>query len=103
MAQPRTIHLSTQQEQELTWVRDHHEKAYLRERAAAILKVAAGRSMVQVSLHGLYKPRQYETISRWITRYEQEGLAGATGASRTRAQARFFPLQVSTRNWGELT
>ena|SRR6266566_3035517 len=76
MAQPRTIHLSTQQEQELTWVRDHHEKAYLRERAAAILKVAAGRSMVQVSLHGLYKPRQYETISRWITRYEQEGLAG---------------------------
>lgn len=52
MAQPRCIHLTAEQVAELEWVRDHHQKAYLRERAAAILKVASGRSMLQVALHG---------------------------------------------------
>jgi transposase len=76
MAQPRQIHLTVEQAQELTWVRDHHEKAYIRERAAAILKVASGHSMLQVALHGLLKPRRYETIGEWITRYEHDGVQG---------------------------
>lgn len=76
MAQARQVELSQEQEQELTRVRDTHEKAYMRERAAAILKVAGGRSMLQVAKHGLLKPRRYETVSEWISRYEAEGLDG---------------------------
>ena len=48
MAQPRCMHLTAEQAQELQQVRDHHKKAYMRERAAAILKVASGLSMLQV-------------------------------------------------------
>jgi hypothetical protein len=76
MAQPRCIHLTAEQAEELQWVRDHHQKAYMRERAAAILKVASGLSMLQVALHGLLKARRYETISEWISRYEQGGVPG---------------------------
>jgi hypothetical protein len=64
MAQPRRIHLTTEQAKELVWVRDHHEKAYMRERAAAILKVAGGLSMRKTALHGLLKARRYDTKSR---------------------------------------
>ena len=55
MAQARCMHLTAEQTAELEWVRDHHQKAYMRERAAAILKVASGLSMLQVALHGLLK------------------------------------------------
>lgn len=91
MAQPRQIHLTVKQTQELTRVRDHHEKAYLRERAAAILKVASGQSMLQVALHGLLKPRRYETISEWITRYEREGLQGLQMHPGRGRKPAFFP------------
>ena len=60
MAQPRCIHLTAEQAEELRWVRDHHQKAYMRERAAAILKVASALSMLQVALQGLLKPVQAE-------------------------------------------
>ena len=76
MAQPRCMDLTAAQAEELQWVRDHHQKASMRERAAAILKVASGLSMLQVALHGLLKPRRYETISEWISRYERGGVAG---------------------------
>ena len=76
MAQPRCIHLTAAQTEELQGVRDHHKKAYMRERAAAILKVASGLSMLQVALHGLLKPRRSDTISQWISRYEGGGIQG---------------------------
>ena len=76
MAQPRCIHLTAAQTEELQGVRDHHKKAYMRERAAAILKVASGLSMLQVALHGLLKPRRYDTIGQWISRYEEGGVQG---------------------------
>src|SRR5438270_9425032 len=94
MAQPRCIHLTAAQTEELQGVRDHHKKASMRERAAAILKVASGLSMLQVALHGLYKPRCYETISEWINRYEAEGVAGLqvqTGRGRKPA---FSPVHA---------
>ena len=76
MAQPRCIHLTAAQTEELQGVRDHHKKAYMRERAAAILKVASGLSMLQVALHGLLKPRRSDTISQWISRYDEGGVRG---------------------------
>ena len=44
MAKARQVVLTPEQERELIWARDHHQKAYLRTKAAAILKVARGAS-----------------------------------------------------------
>jgi transposase len=76
MAHPRQVTFRPEQEAELQWIRDHHPKPYLRERAAAIIKVAAGQAQREVATHGLYKRRARTTISEWISRYEQEGLDG---------------------------
>jgi hypothetical protein len=37
------VELKTSQRETLAEMRDHHQKAYMREKAAAILKVAAGK------------------------------------------------------------
>ena len=85
------VSLSEQQRKELETARDRHPKAYIREAAAAILKVAAGQSARQVARQGLLKVRDEETISGWIRRYEREGLAGL-GVRRGRGRkAVFFP------------
>jgi hypothetical protein len=100
MAQARCIHLTAEQAEDLEWVRDHHQKAYMRERAAAILKVASGLSMLQVALHGLLKPRRYETISAWISRYEQEGIPGLQMQAGRGRKPAFSPCARPTRGGG---
>jgi transposase len=57
-------------------MRDHHPKAYLGERAAALLKVEAGASIQAVADRGLLHQREWETVSAWVKRYEQEGIGG---------------------------
>jgi hypothetical protein len=47
-----------------------------RERSAAILKIAGGRSPHWVALHGLLQPRDPDTIYAWLNRYETMGLEG---------------------------
>jgi transposase len=76
MAKARQVVLTAQQKRELMWARDHHQKAYLRTKAAAIIKVAAGQAMRQVAEHGLLKSVKEEVVSDWIDRYESEGLSG---------------------------
>lgn len=76
MANPLEIALSHQERQELETARDRHTKPYMRERCAAILKIADGQSGHQVALQGLYKPRQPDTIYDWARRYQDEGLSG---------------------------
>jgi len=56
-------------------MRDHAQKAYLRERASAILQVADGRSARWVAMEGLLRPRQPDTVCEWLNRYEAEGIA----------------------------
>jgi hypothetical protein len=68
--------LSEEQVKELTWTRDHHAVAYLRVKAAALLKVAQGESVSQVACSGLLKPVDRHTIKDWIIRYQQDGLSG---------------------------
>ena len=58
MVQSYKLVLTTEQLGELEWARDHHSKPYVRERAAAILKVAEGQSIRQVALNGLLKRRE---------------------------------------------
>ena len=91
MAQRREVRLSPEQTKELEQTRDHHRLAYLRERAAAILKVAEGKAVREVANNGLYKPRRRETVSEWITRYQQEGLAGLRVRSGRGRKPAFSP------------
>jgi hypothetical protein len=71
------ITLSEQQRAELLQARDHHPKAYVREKAAAILKIVEERlPALQVAQQRLLKRRDDNTVRSWLRRYLQGGLAG---------------------------
>lgn len=76
MAQRRTLQLTNEQEQELVQLRDQTKHEYVRERCAALLKIAAGQSAHWVAQHGLLKPRDPDTVYNWLNIYEAEGIAG---------------------------
>jgi transposase len=76
MALPFRLELSQEQERELEQAVKHARRAYVRMKAAAILKVKRGHSMRQVALHGLLHPVAEETVRKWINRYLTDGLAG---------------------------
>jgi hypothetical protein len=70
------VELSARQRAELEAIRDRHARAYLRERAAAVLKVAAGATLTEVGEHGLLKRHEPETVHGWISTYLTHGVAG---------------------------
>ena len=72
----RTLTLSPKQRDELVWHRDHDPKPYIRERAAALLKVADGASPNGVARQGLFKRRDPDTVYTWLNWFQAEGLAG---------------------------
>jgi len=76
MPVPLQLNVTPAERDALEKVRDTHPKAYMRERAAAILKIADGRSGLQVSREGLLKVRDPDTIYRWVQRYLADGIAG---------------------------
>jgi transposase len=75
----RTLELTASQCQELIEHRDHDPHPYVRERCAAILKIADGQSAHAVACHGLLKPRDPDTVYSWLNHYEQAGLDGLLG------------------------
>jgi hypothetical protein len=85
------VTLTAHQQQELEQARDNHPKPYVREAAAAILKVAAGQSARQVALFGLLRPRDPESVSGWIERYQQSGIKGLLVSDGRGRKAAFFP------------
>ena len=80
----RTFTLDDEQRLALEQMRDRHPVPYLRERAAALLKVADGMSPHAVARHGLLKPRRPDTVYAWLNAYEQDGLAGLVQKPRRR-------------------
>ena len=87
----RLFSLSDAERTTLTELRDHGPHAYLRERAAALLKVDAGMPAARVAKEGLLRPRKPDTIYAWLDRYLVDGLAGLwMQAGRGRKPA-FFP------------
>lgn len=91
MPNPLQVELNQTERNELEQLRDHGEKAYIRERAAAILKVADGMSASQVARDGLLKQRKYQTVCEWVTRYRQEGIAGLYIKAGRGRKAAFSP------------
>jgi hypothetical protein len=79
MATQRTVTLSWAQRRELEQARDHDPRPYVRERCAALLKIADGTSAHAVARHGLLKARDPDTVYTWLGYYLADGLAGLTG------------------------
>jgi hypothetical protein len=81
MARPLQVNLSEKQREELIDVRDRHEKPYMREKAAAVLKVAGppgekGQSARQVARSGLLRKRSPKAVRGWVHTHKEEGIEG---------------------------
>ena len=88
----REVRLTSEAREELEQIVRHDPKAYRRERAAAILKVAGGEVAYQVALRGLLVRRDPDTVYGWLDRYLTDGVAGLTIApGRGRKPAGFPP------------
>ena len=68
--------LTQEQEAELVRARDHAPQPYLRERAAVLLKIAAGQSIRRAAATGGLKPHHRDSVCGWVARYQTEGLVG---------------------------
>jgi hypothetical protein len=70
----RTLELTHAQRLDLLQYRDHDPRPYVRERCAALLKIADGQSAHAVARHGLLKPRDPDTVYEWLNLFERFGL-----------------------------
>jgi len=73
MPDRRTFSPTPEQEAYLVRVRDRDPRAYLRVRAAALLKIASGQSPHAVARHGLLKPTHPDTVYRWLDDFIRDG------------------------------
>ena len=85
------LFLTSEQRDELVALRDAAAKPYLRERAAALLKIADGQAAAAVARTGLLRPRQPDTVYRWLARYRAEGAAGLADRSGRGRKPAFSP------------
>jgi Helix-turn-helix domain len=76
MPKRRYLVVSAEARAELVAVRDHDAHPQMRERAAALLKIADGMSPHAVAQHGLLRRRDPDAIYGWMNWYETEGIAG---------------------------
>ena len=79
----RALVLSKAEQLTLEQARDHHPLAYVRERAAALLRISAGQAAYHVAITGLLKPRDPDTLYHWLNLYEQRGIAALRLPRRT--------------------
>ena len=96
----RTLILTEAQRQELLQLRDHDARPYVRERGAALLKIADGHSPHRVARHGLLKPSFIPPIEirelRELTRYRQSLIRQqATVANRIQKIAESGNIKLS--------
>jgi transposase len=76
MAKRHTLDLTDEQKNILCQLRDNGGPAYLRERAAAMLKIASGMSPHKAALSGLLKKRKPDTVYSWLSRFREQGIQG---------------------------
>lgn len=76
MARRRTLTLTNDARNELLAYRDHHPSPQVRERCAAMVKIADGHAPHWVAKHGLLKERDPDTVYKWLNSYEVKGVAG---------------------------
>jgi hypothetical protein len=72
----RTVPLTREETEALVHARDHDPRPDVRERCAAVLKVAAGEHAHAVARHGLLRPRHPDPVYSWLDLYAAAGLEG---------------------------
>ena len=70
----RTLILTPQQRPPLTDHRDHDQRPYVRERCAALLKVADGLCPHAVARSALLRPPDPHTLYFWLDLYKVGGI-----------------------------
>jgi hypothetical protein len=85
------LELSTSEREELEGVRRHDARPYMREKAAALLKIADGQTASQVAEHGLLQTHDPDIIYRWLKRWQTEGVAGWVVKKGRGRKAAFSP------------
>ncbi len=90
----RPFALTRTERETLEQLRDHGPKPYLRERAAALLKVDAGLPAARVAREGLLRPRKPDTIYAWLDRFTEHGVAGLYIRQGRGRKPAFSPLAV---------
>src|SRR5260370_7475650 len=75
MPQRRTLSLTETQQHELLHHRDHDARPYVRERCAALLRIANGLAPHAVAVRGLLRGRHPDTVYACLDHYVAEGLA----------------------------
>jgi transposase len=88
MPKRRYLRLSESERAELEQVLRRDQRAYMRERASALIQIADGRSSHWVSQHGLLRRRNPKTVIAWLNAYEQGGVAALVQKPRRK---RDFP------------
>ena len=76
------LKLTKKEREQLTSIRDKDEKAYRRERAAALLKIGEGQSPHEVAKKGLLKERDPDTTYSWVKNFVKTGIKGLTHKPR---------------------
>jgi hypothetical protein len=87
-----SLQLEPYQQLTLEWMRDRHPVPYLREKAAALLKIAEGQKVEEVARSGLLKPRKADTVRGWLKDYQRHGLGALYQRPR---RGRIFPPGAS--------
>jgi hypothetical protein len=98
MSHPLTLVLSAQERETLAEVVRTDHRAYLRERASFLLKLADGQTIPWIAAHGLLTVRQRETLYRWRAAYCRGGIEALV--MRPRGHRGFPPSAGRTRGHG---
>lgn len=92
MPAPLVLILNESQDKDLRWACEHHPLPYVRERAAALLKIAtehlSGREVAQ---HRLLTRHAPDTVYDWVKRFKSEGLTGLLVKPGRGRKPAFFP------------
>ena len=76
---PKELKLAASDREELMRLRDHAARPSVRERCSALLKSADGMAAYAVARRGLLRPRDEDTVYRWVRYFEREGIQGLIG------------------------
>lgn len=102
MASRRTLVVTADQQHELPTHRDHDPRPYVRERCAAVLKIAAGHAPYWVARHGLLQVRAPATVDGWRAQYQAAGLAGVLAHPQGGNRRRWLRLRPAGGAGGAL-
>lgn len=84
------LEITKDEQKELEQAVKTHVKAYMRERASAILQIASGKSGLQTALTGLLQRRRENTVYEWVRRYVAEGIKGLENRKGRGRKPSFF-------------